>query len=372
MKKNIAIIGASAFQDPLIKKAQEKGYKTHVFAWKAGDVGEKTADVFHPISIVEKEAILAECRRLDIAGICSIGSDLAMLTVSYVAEALGLTANTMACVEKSTNKGAMRRAFAAGGDPIPGFMEGDAATTADQVDLCYPLIVKPTDRSGSRGVTRVESPEALVPAIAGALKDSFEKKVMIEEYAGGQEYSVECVSWQGQHHFLALTKKYTTGAPHFIETGHDEPAPVDEETLGRIEQVVFHALDSLGITMGASHTELKIEGDAIRLIEIGGRMGGDCIGSHLVPVSTGKDFVGMVVDIACGAAPDLTVKTPPVPVSVRFIFDEKDLSGYRELAKAHPERIVDAVIPRPQAMDHAITDSSTRYGFYIYRRPEEV
>ena len=94
-KKNIAIIGANEFQNPLILAAKEMGYTTHVFAWQAGDIGEKTADYFYPVSIVELDRILDICRKLDLAGIVSIGSDLASITVNYVAEQLGLTGNGM-------------------------------------------------------------------------------------------------------------------------------------------------------------------------------------------------------------------------------------------------------------------------------------
>ena len=82
--KKLAIIGASYLQEPLIQKAKSMGLETHVFAWAAGDVGEKSADHFYPISIVEKEQILKTCQEIDVDGICSIASDLAMLTVNYV------------------------------------------------------------------------------------------------------------------------------------------------------------------------------------------------------------------------------------------------------------------------------------------------
>ena len=88
--KKLAIIGASYLQNPLILKAKAMGLETHVFAWAAGDVGEATADHFYPISIVEKEQILEQCRRIGIDGVCTIASDLAAITVNYVANGLGL------------------------------------------------------------------------------------------------------------------------------------------------------------------------------------------------------------------------------------------------------------------------------------------
>lgn len=98
---------------------------------------------------------------------------------------------------------------------------------------------------------------------------------MIEEYVEGQEYSVEYISYKGKHTFLALTQKYTTGAPHFIETAHLEPAVVSKDILDRIKSIVERALDSLAIQNGASHSELKVDSKGnIKIIEIGGRMGG--------------------------------------------------------------------------------------------------
>ena len=159
MNQNLAIIGASYLQLPLILKAKEMGYTAHVFAWAAGDVGEAAADHFYPISIVEKEEILAKCRELDICGICSIASDLAMVTVNYVAEKMGLNGNSIKATQKSTNKHAMRLAFEQNGDPSPKSIQVDAQTDLSSLRLAYPVIVKPTDRSGSRGIYKIEKAE---------------------------------------------------------------------------------------------------------------------------------------------------------------------------------------------------------------------
>lgn len=92
--KKLAIIGANDFQRQLILKAKDMGLETHVFAWEDGAVGKANADYFYPISIIEKEQILEKCKEIGIDGICSIASDLAVLTVDYVAEKMGLNANS--------------------------------------------------------------------------------------------------------------------------------------------------------------------------------------------------------------------------------------------------------------------------------------
>lgn len=364
--KKLAIIGASYLQAPLIQKAKDLGCETHVFAWAADDVGEKMADHFYPISIVEKDAILEKCREIGIDGICTIASDLAAITVNYVAEKLGLPGNSMRCCEKSTNKHKMREAFLAAGDPSPrSVLIGPESDLSVVEDMQYPLIVKPTDRSGSRGITEVQRPAGLQAAIVRAREQSFEKMVLVEEFATGQEYSVECVSWQGKHHLLQITLKYTTGAPMYIETGHMEPAPLSSQMQDKVRDVVFHALDTLEICNGASHSELKIdEKGNLKLIEIGGRMGGDCIGSHLVPFTTGMDFVRMVVQIALGQAPDLTSGPHHAACGVRFVFGPRDLE-LREALRAAPGITMLEESPI-DPMDHIVTDSSTRFGYYIF------
>ena len=365
MQKHLAIIGASYLQLPLIEKAKEMGYTTHVFAWAAGDVGEKAADRFYPISIVEKERIAEKCREIGVCGVCSIATDLGAVTVNYVADRLGLPGNDMACTQKSSNKHLMRLAFEQNGDPSPKSIQVDATTDLSALRLTYPIIVKPTDRSGSRGIYKLENPRGLPEAVGAALSESFEKKALIEEFAEGQEYSVEGITFQGEHHILAVTKKYTTGAPHFIETGHLEPAPVPEAVKADMIAVVTHALDTLGIKNSASHAEIKVdEKGNIKIIEIGGRMGGDCIGSDLVRYATGIDYVKAVIEVACGIRPALTREHDPVPAEVRFIFTEDDVREMEKIRKT--DRFLKLVAYQPENIGRT-TDSSNRAGCYIVK-----
>lgn len=361
--KKLAIIGASYLQAPLIQRAKEMGIETHVFAWAANDVGEKMADYFYPISVVEKDEILNKCKDIQIDGICSVASDLAAITVNYVADKMGLIGNSLECVSVSTNKHKMRLCFEKNGDPSPKSIWISGIQDLRNVSLCYPVIVKPVDRSGSRGITKLENALGLEEAIERAKQAGFEKAALVEEYATGTEYSVEFISWKGQHTFLSLTRKFTTGSPHFIETGHFEPASVDLETIDKIKRVTIHALDSLGIEYGASHTELKLSEDGnIKIIEIGGRMGGDFIGSSLVELSTGIDFVGAVINIALGEKPQLN-RTKSNVAGVRFIFSQDDIDVLNKIKANHPDYIVKEEVN--EIIDTEVTDSSGRFGYYI-------
>ncbi len=364
--KRLAVIGANDFQNQLILKAKELGYETHVFAWREGASGEKTADCFYPVSITQKEEILEICRRIRPEGITSIGSDLAVVAVSYVAEHLGLPCNPVSITEQCTNKAAMRAAFERAGVPVPRFVKTGRHDAPDLTGFSFPVIVKPTDRSGSRAITRLESPEGLGRAVDAACEASFEHKAIIEEYLEGEEYSCECISQDGKHYFLAVTKKYTTGAPHFIETGHMEPADLSPAQEEKIKEAVFAGLDALGIRMGASHSEFKIGPDGeVRLIEIGARMGGDCIGSDLVQLSTGNDYIRMVIDAACGRKICVRQGKPLQRAHVRFLLTKEDM----EMLARDRERN-DITIHRVSDIDESLlghtADSSSRAGYYIY------
>lgn len=365
--KNFVIIGANSFQNRLILKAKEMGYRTHVFAWKCGDIGEKTADVFYPISITEKEKILDVCKTIKPCGVASIASDLAVITVNYVAEALGLTCNAYKDCGICTNKHAMRAAFEKAGIPVPKFKKVASPPERNELDgFCYPLIVKPTDRSGSRGITKVENYDEVANAVKASIAHSFEKCAVIEEYIEGEEYSCECISFGDKHNFLAFTKKYTTGAPSFIETGHEQPSDIPGIYQVDIKEQIFKALSALNIENGASHTEFRLKPNGeVRIIEIGARMGGDCIGSDLVYLSTGVDFVRAVVDVACGNKPDLTPAHKPQKAVIKFIFNDKDVAAF-DSAREDSNKKIEYISDMDYSNMGSVTDSSNRVGYYIY------
>lgn len=365
--KKIAILGASYAQLPLIIKAKQMGFETHVFAWETGDVGENAADFFHPISIREKELVLNKCTEVGIDSICSIVSDVASVTVSYVAEKMGLPGNSLECAIRSTNKQRMRRCFGAHGDPCPESRAIDHISEIEDLVLDYPVIVKPVDRSGSRGIFKVYDKEELVSAVEQSLEVSFEHRILVEDFAEGDEYSVEFISYQGQHHFLQITQKHTTGEPYFLETGHTEPAPLVDELRDRIKNVISHALTSLGITDGASHSEVKVDAEGnINIIEIGPRMGGGGIGTDLVHLSTGVDFVRAVIDVANGNIPDLIPEFLGKRVESRYILTSEDYRKYSELLATNPEAIIKLHYLNPSIIDH-VFDSPDRKqaGLYI-------
>lgn len=364
-QKTLAIIGASYLQKPLVMKARRMGLRTLCFAWRDGAVCEGLADEFHPISIVEKDEILEICRERNIDGICTIASDVAAPTVAYVAEKLGLTSNSYESALLANNKFLMRNAFVEAGVPCPRYMLLSSVAECQDVRIGFPVIVKPTDRSGSLGVTKVMSEDKLPEAVARALDVSFKKQAIVEEFIEGREISVEFISYHGRHYPLQITDKVTTGAPHFVELEHHQPSSLSPEQYRYIYNLTNRALDALGLTNGASHSEYRITADNhIYVMEIGGRMGGDFIGSDLVRLSTGYDFVRGVIDVALG-----TFIEPATDIrkhsGVYFLcMETAGLKSVIDSADTFPE-IVEAC--QTDVELRTVTCSADRSGYIIYQ-----
>ena len=371
--KRLAIIGAAYYQRPLYKKAKEMGLYVIGFAWADGAVCRELPDKFYEISVTEKEQILDICRKEQIDGICTIASDVAAPTVAYVAEQMGLIGNSYECALRANNKYQMRKAFRNAGVPCPGFVCISDAISDERLairELGLPLIVKPSDRSGSLGVMKVAREEDLQGAIEKAMACSFKHEVMVEQFIEGREISVEFISYQGKHYPLQITDKVTTEAPHFVELEHHQPADLSAAQYDEIYKLTDKALTALGVTNGASHSEYRITKDGkIYVMEIGARMGGDFIGAAMVKLSTGYDFVQGVIEVALG-----TFKEP--------VFGKKKHSGVLYVSEEvswmmpvlehwenYPELVAGEItLPglRP------IQCSADRTGYVVYQADERI
>lgn len=364
--KKLAIIGASYLQLPLVCKAKEMGIETHCFAWEEGAVCKDVASYFYPVSIVDKEQILEVCQRVEIDGITSIASDAAVPTICYVAEKLGLIANAYSDAVVTTDKYLMRQRFSECGVISPGYVI--AVDDFSVSELNFPLIVKPTDRSGSRGVKKIEIEAELKYAVERARQESFTHRAIIEEYITGQEVSVEAISWKGMHYILAITDKVTTGEPYFVELEHHQPSQLSTEIREKIKSQTLEALTALNVKFGASHSEFKITDEGkVYAIEVGARMGGDFIGSNLVQLSTGYDFVKGVIEVSLGQF------TKP-------IYSESNYSGVFFLCEQtkHLLPIIQNAVVNKDIVAAELTNnqlsfiqcSADRSGYFIYQSPK--
>ena len=248
-----------------------------------------------------------------IDGIMTLATDMPMRSVAAVAKEMGLIGIDAATALKATNKAEMRKALRSSGVPIPKFYE--VANEEEYMEavknFTVPFIVKPVDSSGSRGIYEVQD-----ITDQKTIKEAYEYcepfsrigDVVVEEYMSGPEVSVETISINGVCHVIQITDKLTTGAPHYVEMGHSQPTRHSREITERIKEVAIAANKAIGIKNGPSHTEIIITSEGPKIVELGARLGGDCITTHLVPLSTGVNMVECCIKIALGEQPDIEPK----------------------------------------------------------------
>lgn len=308
--KRLFIIGASVLQLPAIKKAKELGYYVGVADYNSAAVGIAYADEYYNVSTNDQEGIYQAAKAFQADGIMTLATDMPMRSVAYACERLGLVGIDYDTAVKATDKAEMIRVFEEKGVACPWYRV--VSTPADVFEIAhkitYPCITKPTDSSGSRGIMLAHNPEELVTAVAYSAENGRGGEVIVEEYMQGPEVSVEVVVWQGQVHILQITDKLTTGAPRFVEMGHTQPSRLDADTQEEIQDLTCRAVKAIGIENGPAHVEIMVTESGPKMVELGARMGGDCITTHLVPLSTGVNMIRATIDICLGQTPDLTPK----------------------------------------------------------------
>ncbi|WP_200792889.1 ATP-grasp domain-containing protein [Bacillus massilinigeriensis] len=295
-------------QLPAIVKAKEMGLHVAIADFNSDAIGIPYADKFYNVSTIDEKGVYEAAKDFCADGVITLATDMPVRAVAYACEKLGLIGISYDAALKSTDKGEMIKAFEANGVKHPWYFilkELDELKSIES-KLVYPCISKPVDSSGSRGVVLINSQEELETAIAYSLSHGRNAGVIIEEYMQGDEVSVEIMVYNGTVHVLAVTDKLTNGAPHFVEMLHSQPSCLGDENICRIKELAIKAVIALGITNGPAHVEIMLTKNGPKIIELGARMGGDFISTHLVPLSTGIDMVKAVINIACGEDVDLS------------------------------------------------------------------
>ena len=308
--KRLLIIGASHLQLPAIQKAKEMGLYVGVVDFNPDAVGISAADEYFNISTIDEEGVYQAAKKFRADGIMTLATDMPMRSVAYAANKLGLVGISYDTAIKATDKGEMIKAFEASNVEHPWYYILSSLDELETVEnrITFPCISKPVDNAGSRGVMLVHSRGELNEAVKYSSLNGRNGGVIIEEYLEGSEVSVEIIVVDGTVHILQITDKLTTGAPHFVEMGHSQPSQLEDENIDAIRDLAVRAVRAVGINNGPAHVEIMLTKKGPRMIELGARMGGDCITTHLVPLSTGIDMIKATIDICLGDVPDLEYK----------------------------------------------------------------
>ena len=305
MQKKILFLGGSLFQIPPIKYAKEQGHYVISCDYLPDNPGHKFADEFHNVSTTDKDAILKLAKELKVDGIVAYASDPAAPTQAYVANKLGLPSNPYESVEILARKDLFREFLKKHNFLVPKsnsfYRLEDAKNWIDE--LTFPIIAKPVDSSGSKGVTKVEKKEDIQNAFEYALTFSREKKIVLEEFFVRDGYQVAGDGFvvNGKLAFRCWANEHFDKLCNpLVPIGESFPSIMNNYTLEQAHSETQRLLDLLGIKMGALNFDFHYNknGD-FSFLELGPRNGGNLI-PEVIKYATGVDLIKYTVDSALG------------------------------------------------------------------------
>lgn len=305
--KRLLVLGASMLQLPAIKRAKELGYYVAIADYDSNAIGISIADEYYNVSTIDMDGVLGIAKRFKPDGIITLATDMPIRSVANATSVLGLPGISLETAIKSTDKFEMIKAFKENRVESPWYYIVDSYKEFQKIipKLSYPFIIKPTDSAGSRGVILINNQYELKDAYTYSKRQSRSGRVIIEEYMRGHEVSVEVMTIDRKSYVLSVTDKITTGAPYFVEMGHFQQSQLSNEDIEKIKDLAKRAVEAVGINCGPAHVEIMLTKDGPKMIELGARMGGDYITTHLVPLSTGIDMVQAVIELSLGITPDI-------------------------------------------------------------------
>lgn len=314
-KKAVLIFGVGPLQESIIGRAKKMGLYTVGIDPCADATCKNCVDAFEIVPGQDYEGHCAVVEKYDIDAIVTAATDKPLVMMARIAEKYRFPFYSVETAQWSTDKFQMKQRFMDGDVPCA---KGRLVKSVGEVeDFEYPVIIKPRDNSGSRGVKLCRSKEELEASMSEAFEVSKLDTVLVEEFIEGPEYSIEGLHHDGKSEVIQFTEKKTTEFPYNVELGHIQPANISEENKQKIREIVSKIGKALNFVNCPSHTELKINDRGIYVIETSPRLGGDYITSTLTPLSTGVNLEDELLMISLGQ----TINPEPKPVQysgVRF------------------------------------------------------
>lgn len=381
--KKIMILGASILQLPAIIKAKEMGLNVVVVDMNPDAIGFKEPGIEREIiSTIDAEGVLEAARKHQIDGIVTICTDLPMRVVAKVAKELNLPGISEEAAFMCTNKGAMRARLKEYGVPVPEYY--NIVTKEEYLEAVshfdQKCVVKAVDNSGSRGIQLiydVHDAASVDEAFDYCKQFSRSGELVIEEFMEGPEICVETLSVDGMCYPIQITDQLAKEPPYFTDAGYNQPTLLSDETKEKIRQVAIAANMALENYKGSSCTEMIVTKDGPKIVEVGARLAGDCMTTHLVPLSTGVDMVKAVINIALGEPVDFVQKHEK-GACIRYYMKPVvgKIKAFAGVAEAEKVEGIQQVTLLKQVGDMAVElrSSGDRIGFVIAQMdtPEEA
>lgn len=318
--KTIMILGGPEFQIPVVEQAKRMGLYTVVLDISSNAVCSTYADEFYVCSVKDYDKVLEIAKAVKPDAITVGMVDSAVLVAAKVCKVLGLHGLDPDVARIATDKYLMIEAFDKYGVPHPQFQFVDKSQI-DTFDfnLDLPVIVKPVDSAGSKGIRLIHNASEVKEAIHDSYKESESGSILLEEYMVGPEVSVETIVIDSEPTVLQVTDKITSGAPYFMEIGHNQPSVLPDETIARIKDVACRAARAVGLVNSIVHAEIIITSEGPKMVELGARMGGDGIQEQLAALSSGINIPEISIKLALGDKVEIPKPKIEKHSAIRFI-----------------------------------------------------
>ena len=303
-KKAILIFGVGELQLSIINRANAMGLFTVGIDPCEDACAREACQAFEVVGGQDFEGTLAVAKKYNISAVVTAATDKPLVMMARIAEVLNLPFYSVETAQWSTDKYQMKQRFIEGGVPCA---QGRLVHSAGEAkDLFFPVICKPRDNSGSRGVKLCRDVDELQECIDEALDNSKLDTVLVEEFIEGREFSIETLHYDGKSEVIQFTEKKTTAFPYNVELGHKQPANLTDNEHQQIRDIISKIAACMHFENCPSHTELKVNDRGIFVIETSPRLGGDYITSTLTPLSTGINLEDQLLHIALGEKVDIT------------------------------------------------------------------
>jgi biotin carboxylase len=296
-QKKLMLLGGIRYLLPVIKAAHERGYYVITADYLPNNIAHKYSDEYVNVSIIDKEAVLRVAQEKQIDGIMSFGVDPGVVSAAYVAEKMGLPfqcSYESACILQ--DKSRFRQFLAEHGFNCPKAKGYDNIEEAinDTNYFTWPVIVKPVDSAGSKGVTKVSHKEDLEQAIEKALSSSIGKHFIIEEFlvAEGQSSGSESFFVDGELRYNAFYDQLfeLNSLNPYVPMVEQWPSVKDELLLTDVKQQLQRLSDLLGFRSGIFNVEWRASGGKVYLMEVSPRAGGNRL-AEILNYATDIDII---------------------------------------------------------------------------------
>jgi len=322
--KKLMIMGAGIYQVPLIKAAKEMGIYTIAVSIPGKYPGFAYADEVLHINTVDAEAVLKAARERKIDGICTAGTDVAVMTIGRVNDELGLSGISYNAAKIACDKVLMKQCYEEHGVRTARYRKVYFNENVEEKikDLQYPLIIKIVDSSGSRGITRVDRPDQVQAAITNAQAFTRKDYYIVEEFIIGREFGAQAFVMDGKVQFILPHGDYIFMGSTGVPAGHFAPYELSEEAQKDCCETCEKAILAMGLDNCAVNCDFIMRDGKTYVLEIGGRSGATCL-AELVSIYYGYDYYKKIIEVALGMKPDFP-KDKAVPNASKLLMSDKD------------------------------------------------